>query len=68
MNEISRNFVGGAWLEAPGVVEDVNPSNTGDIVGRFAQADAAQTGAAIAAAKAAFPAWSRSGILQRWEV
>jgi alpha-ketoglutaric semialdehyde dehydrogenase len=68
MNEISRNYVGGAWLEAPGVVEDVNPSNTGDVVGRFAQADAAQTGAAIAAAKAAFPAWSRSGIQTRHDI
>jgi alpha-ketoglutaric semialdehyde dehydrogenase len=68
MNEISRNYVGGTWVEAPGVTEDVNPSNTGDVVGRFVQADAAQAQTAIAAAKDAFPAWSRSGIQTRHDI
>jgi aldehyde dehydrogenase (NAD+) len=68
MNEISRNYVGGAWVDASDVAEDVNPSNTGDVVGRFAQADAAQVAAAVAAAKDAFPAWSRSGIQARHDI
>jgi aldehyde dehydrogenase (NAD+) len=68
MDEISRNYIGGTWVEAPDVVEDVNPSNTDDVVGRFVQADAAQTEAAIAAAKDAFPAWSRSGIQARHDI
>src|SRR6202011_4370528 len=38
----------------------VNPSDTNDVIGEYARADTAQTVAAIAAAKAAFPAWSRS--------
>ena len=48
--------------------DNINPSNLSDVVGSYARASAADTEAAIAAAKAAFPAWSRSGILQRWEI
>jgi aldehyde dehydrogenase (NAD+) len=66
--EIRKNYVGGAWVEAPGVTEDVNPSNTNDVVGRFVHADARQAEAAILAAKDAFPAWSRSGIQQRHDI
>ena len=60
MNAILKNFVAGDWLEGAGVSRNINPSNTNDVVGEFARADTAQTVAAIAAAKAAFPAWSRS--------
>jgi aldehyde dehydrogenase (NAD+) len=38
--------------------ENINPSDMSDIVGEYAQADKAQTEAAIAAAKAAQPAWA----------
>jgi alpha-ketoglutaric semialdehyde dehydrogenase len=68
MNEVSRNYVGGAWVDGPSVIEDVNPSNTDDVVGRFVYADAAQANAAIAAARDAFPAWSRSGIQTRHDI
>ena len=61
MTDVSRNYIGGDWVEGPQVTDDINPSNTGDVVGRFVHADAAQTQVAIAAAKDAFPAWSRSG-------
>jgi alpha-ketoglutaric semialdehyde dehydrogenase len=60
MNAILKNFVAGDWLEGAGVSRNINPSNTNDVVGEFARADTAQAVAAIAAAKAAFPAWSRS--------
>jgi aldehyde dehydrogenase (NAD+) len=66
--EVNRNYIGGAWIEAAAVSEDLNPSNTDDVVGRFAQGDAKQAQAAIAAAKDAFPAWSRSGIQQRHDI
>jgi alpha-ketoglutaric semialdehyde dehydrogenase len=55
-----KNFIAGDWLDGAGVTRNINPSNTRDIVGEYAQADKAQTERAIAAAKAAFPAWSRS--------
>src|SRR3954452_5592642 len=68
MTEISRNYIGGDWVEGPHVSEDINPSNTDDVVGRFVHADAAQAHVAIAAAKDAFPAWSRSGIQMRHDI
>jgi acyl-CoA reductase-like NAD-dependent aldehyde dehydrogenase len=46
-------------------VENINPSITNEIVGLYASASADDAKTAIAAAKAAFPAWSRSGILER---
>lgn len=66
--EISRNYIGGTWIESPDVAADINPSNTDDVVGHFAHADTQQAQAAIAAAKAAFPAWSHSGIQQRHDI
>jgi aldehyde dehydrogenase (NAD+) len=60
MNATLKNFVAGDWLEGAAVSRNINPSNTNDVIGEYARADTAQTAAAIAAAKAAFPAWSRS--------
>lgn len=61
---VHQNLIAGEWVGTDGV-ENINPSNTNEIVGLYAEADVAQTKAAIAAAKAAFPAWSRSGIWER---
>ncbi len=44
---------------------NINPSNTNDVVGVYARATPRPRRTAIAAAKAAFPAWSRSGPLER---
>ena len=46
MEEIAKNFVGGEWVEGARVAEDINPSDTDDVVGRFVQADAKQAEAA----------------------
>jgi len=67
MNAILKNFVGGEWIDGTGVTKNINPSNTNDVVGEYAKADKAQTEKAIAAAKAAFPAWSRSTPQERYE-
>jgi aldehyde dehydrogenase (NAD+) len=47
---------------------NINPSNTKDVVGEYAKADKAQTEKAIAAAKAAFPAWARATPQERYDV
>jgi aldehyde dehydrogenase (NAD+) len=60
MTTVLKNFVGGAWVEGSGASRNVNPSNTNDVVGEYGRASKAQTGEAVAAAKAAFPAWARS--------
>ncbi|GAA4176065.1 aldehyde dehydrogenase family protein [Shinella granuli] len=61
---IHQNLIAGEWVGSD-AIRNINPSNTNDVVGEYARASAEDTGAAIAAAKAAFPAWSRSGILER---
>src|SRR5579863_191172 len=68
MNDLSMNFIAGEWVAGEGVSRNINPSNTKDLVGEYSQADAAQTNAAIAAAKAAFPAWSRSTPQERHDI
>lgn len=64
MAELHKNLIDGDWVGANGV-ENINPSNTAEVVGLYASASVEETKQAIAAAKAAFPAWSRSGILER---
>ncbi|CAN7415577.1 aldehyde dehydrogenase family protein [Pseudoduganella sp. LjRoot289] len=59
------NYIDGAWLEAGSARANINPSDTDDVIAHYAQGDAAQAGQAVAAARAAFPAWSRSGIQLR---
>src|SRR6516162_10043815 len=67
MSAIQKNFIGGEWVDGTGVTKNINPSNTKDVVGEYAKADRAQTEKAIAAAKAAFPAWSRSTPQERYD-
>jgi alpha-ketoglutaric semialdehyde dehydrogenase len=67
MTAILKNFIGGEWVDGSGITRNINPSNTNDVVGEYARADRAQTEKAIAAAKAAFPAWSRSTPQERYE-
>src|SRR6056297_356823 len=64
MSEPKPNLLGGRWV-AGEAAPNINPSDVSDVVGHYARATAAQTLDAIAAAKAAFPAWSRTGPLER---
>lgn len=67
MTAILKNFIGGEWVDGSGLTRNINPSNTNDLVGEYAKADKAQTEKAIAAAKAAFPAWAHSTPQQRYD-
>jgi alpha-ketoglutaric semialdehyde dehydrogenase len=67
MSAIAKNLIGGEWVDGTAVSRNINPSNTNDLVGEYARADKAQTTKAIAAAKAAFPAWSRSTPQERYD-
>jgi aldehyde dehydrogenase (NAD+) len=62
------NLIGGDWREGDGVVENTNPSNTGEIVGLYARAHVRDVAAAIDAAKVAAPAWAQSGVQARHDV
>ena len=61
---IYQNLIAGEWVGTE-ASKNISPSDTNDVVGMYAQGSAEDAKQAIAAAKAAFPAWSRSGILER---
>ncbi|HZP19491.1 MAG TPA: aldehyde dehydrogenase family protein [Bauldia sp.] len=67
MEELHKNYIAGEWVGGE-AAPNINPSNTDEIVGHYARATADDVKNAIAAAKAAFPAWSRSGIQQRHDI
>jgi len=62
---VHQNHIDGAWAEAAEPAPNINPSNLSDVVGEYARANETQVRAAIAAARAAFPAWSRGGVQAR---
>ncbi|MDQ0394710.1 aldehyde dehydrogenase family protein [Labrys monachus] len=64
----ARNFIAGEWVAASDLAPDVNPSNTAEIIGHFPRATKADTEKAIAAARAAAPAWGRSTPQERHDV
>ncbi|HUN94993.1 MAG TPA: aldehyde dehydrogenase family protein, partial [Bradyrhizobium sp.] len=59
MQTITQHFINGVFAESHGrdVVEVRNPAND-ELIGRVTMGDAVDAERAIAAAKAAFPAWS----------
>jgi acyl-CoA reductase-like NAD-dependent aldehyde dehydrogenase len=63
-----KNLINGEWVDGARASRNVNPSDTRDVVGEYAQADAAQAKAAIAAARAAFGSWSLSTPQQRFDL
>src|SRR5690349_6286176 len=67
-NVMQRNYIGGEWVEGPSAAENINPSDTRDVVGLYARADAAQAKAAVAAAAAALPQWAGRTPQQRADV
>ncbi|HYL89585.1 MAG TPA: aldehyde dehydrogenase family protein [Burkholderiales bacterium] len=61
------NFINGAWAEGSGEYANTNPSDTRDVIGKYARATERQAKDAIGAAHAAFPAWSLSTPQQRFD-
>jgi aldehyde dehydrogenase (NAD+) len=59
------NLINGHWTQGKSYAANTNPSDLADVIGDYAQGDAADVHAAVAAAAAAFPAWSTSGIQSR---
>lgn len=63
-----KNLINGEWVDGARTSRNINPSDTRDVVGEYAQADAAQAQAAIGAAQAAFGGWSVSTPQQRFDI
>lgn len=58
------NFVDGAFQNTPQVLENVTPSS-GEVFGTIPRSGAAEVDQAMAAAKRAFPAWSKTPAAER---
>jgi acyl-CoA reductase-like NAD-dependent aldehyde dehydrogenase len=65
---LKPHLIGGAWVEGSDGQDNLNPSDLSDVVGVYGRADKALAEQAIAAAKAAFPAWSRGTPQQRFDI
>jgi|TARA_B110000967_G_C18902047_1_gene576706 aldehyde dehydrogenase (NAD+) len=63
--DMHSNYINGKWVDSSAVIENINPSDTSDIVGHYAKASNEDCLAAIAAAKSAFDGWSQSALEQR---
>jgi alpha-ketoglutaric semialdehyde dehydrogenase len=63
-----KNLIGGEWVESSRARRNVNPSDTRDVIGEYAQADAEQAKQAIAAAAKAQTAWGLSTPQQRFDI
>ncbi|MDB5884931.1 MAG: aldehyde dehydrogenase, partial [Polaromonas sp.] len=65
MTQKHDNLIGGQWLAGANYAPNINPSDLLDVIGEYTQASAEQLDAAVQAARAAFSAWSVSGIQAR---
>lgn len=59
------NLINGQWISSTNYSPNLNPSDLSDVIGEYAQGNLDDVQAAVAAATAAFPAWSTSGIQAR---
>jgi acyl-CoA reductase-like NAD-dependent aldehyde dehydrogenase len=65
---LKAHLIAGEWVEGADGQDDINPSDVSDVVGTYARADEALVERAVAAAGAAFPAWSRSSPQVRFDI
>src|SRR5713226_2294898 len=63
-----NNLIDGEWTSDGARSPNVNPSDTNDVIGEAVRGTRAQADGAVAAAKAAFPAWSRATPQVRYDI
>lgn len=70
MKQYDRNYIGGEWLPismsaSPIETLDVHSAATGEVMAQVSASSTADVDRAVTAAKAAFPAWATTAVLQR---
>jgi aldehyde dehydrogenase (NAD+) len=68
MTDLHKNYIAGEWVAGVGVSRNINPSNTDDVVGEYAQASASQVDEAVKAARAALRGWARTTPQERHDI
>ncbi|WP_372761378.1 aldehyde dehydrogenase family protein [Pseudoalteromonas sp.] len=67
-NSVFQNYIAGQWVDGTSAIENISPADLSDTIGHYAQADKAQTEAAIDAAVAGQLEWQKSGLEERYRV
>ncbi|SFS04947.1 aldehyde dehydrogenase family protein [Yoonia litorea] len=62
MSDSFKNYIAGEWVSGPTEVANINPSDTSDVIGHYAQASAEQLDDALAAARIAQREWAKYGL------
>ena len=65
---LHKNLLGGEWVDGVGSRKNINPSDTADVIGEYACADASAVDRAVHAAAEAFPGWSQASPQVRHDV
>ena len=67
-NIIGKNYIAGEWLGSEQTIENINPSDTSDVIGHYAQASEEELNQAITAASGAQRIWQDTGIEHKYNV
>ncbi len=68
MSNLSNNFIAGDWIAGPSTISNINPSDTNDVIGEYAQASKSQLEDALNSAQIAQKKWAATGLEQRQAV
>ena len=63
---MGQNYIAGEWRKGANEIANINPSDTSDIIGHFAQASRNDLEDAISAARGASKVWAASGLETRY--
>jgi aldehyde dehydrogenase (NAD+) len=65
---VKQNYINREWVSGNHAVRNINPSDTSDVVGDYAQADAVQASQAVLAAREASGRWAHSTPQERFDL
>ncbi len=65
MSNLTNNFIAGNWVEGSSSIANINPSDTNDTIGQYAQASISQLEDALNASKVAQQKWAMTGLEKR---
>ena len=65
---VKGNLIDGQWVVTSQTYQNINPSDTTDVIGLYSVAGEPEVKAAIAAARSAFEAWQYSTPQQRFDI
>ena len=65
MSGKKSNYINGAWVEGEGEINNINPSDTNDLIDTYSNASSSQLNDAVSSAKVAQKKWEKVGIEKR---